>query len=325
MTTLEVNYLGLKLKNPIIVSSSGLSATAEKVKTLAENGAGAIVLKSLFEEQINHEAGSLVTDDSYPESTDYIINYSKENSIGNYLNLIRDSKKAVDIPIIASINCTGDTNWTSFAKKIEEAGADAIEINIYFLPNDIDKKSEKYEALYLKLAEKLKSLINIPVSFKIGAFFTNPTNLAKELHFRKIDGLTLFNRFYTPDIDIDNMKIISSEVFSTPSDIKNTIRWTGIISDLLPNIQISASTGIHSGKDAIKMLLSGATTVQICSTLYKNGAGQIKTILEEIEVWMNKNNYSNINEFKGKLSYKNIPNPSMYERSQFMKYFSSHE
>jgi len=325
MNTLKTNYLGLTLKNPVIVSSSGLSSTPEKVKKLAENGAGAVILKSLFEEQINHEAGSLISDNSYPEASDYILSYSKDNSIGNYLNLIKESKKIVDIPVIASINCTGSTSWTSFAKKIEEAGADALEINVYFLPNDIDKTSEKYESIYIKLAEKLKESVNIPISFKLGAFFTNPANLAKELYYRKVDSLVLFNRFYAPDIDIDNFRMTTSDVFSSPADIRNTLRWTGILSDKLPKMQLSASTGIHTGKDAIKMILSGATTVQVCSSLYKNGIEQLNTIITEIENWMKKNNFNNLDEFRGKMSYKNIPNPAMYERSQFMKHFSNHE
>jgi dihydroorotate dehydrogenase (fumarate) len=325
MINLQTEYLGLKLKNPVIVSSSGLANTPEKVKKLADSGAGAVVLKSLFEEQINHESHQHVESSDYPEAADYIINYTKQNSVEQYLDLIEESKKLVDIPVIASVNCTTSDNWIDFALKLEEAGADAIEINVFFMPNDKDKKADKYEETYFRLAENLKKLVKIPVVFKLGAYFTNPMYVTKELHYRNVDGVVLFNRFYAPDIDVDKMKMTTAEVFSSPSDIRNTVRWIGLMSGVFPNLSLSASTGVHSGKDVVKMLLSGAQTVQVCSTLYMNGVDYLKTMISDLESWMKEHNYSDVDSFRGEMSYNKIEDPTIYERSQFMKYFSNHD
>jgi dihydroorotate dehydrogenase (fumarate) len=323
MYNLEVSYLGLKLKNPVIVSSSGLTSSVEKIKKIEKSGAGAVVLKSLFEEQINYEAGSLIMNHDYPEAEDYIRNYTKDHGVGEYLKLIEEAKKAVSIPVIASINCISANDWVRFTREIEKAGADAIELNVFSLPTDKNLEASEYEKVYFELAGKIKSVTNLPVSMKIGNHFTNPVNMVYKLFTLGIKGVVLFNRFYEPDIDINKFSLTAAEVFSTPSEIRQNLRWVAIISDKVNQIDISASTGIHSGEAIIKQLLAGAEAVQVCSVLYKNGVEYIDKMLDEVEDWMKNNNFKSIQEFRGKMSYKSIPDPMLYERSQFMKYFSS--
>jgi len=323
MINLETVYLSLQLKNPVVISSSGLTNSVEKIKKLEDNGAGAVVLKSLFEEQINYEAGKLMVSSNYPEASDYITMYTKENAVNEYLKLIKDAKRAVSIPVIASINCISTDEWIDFASKIEQAGADALELNVFILPTNKNAVSGEYENVYFDLAGKIKKIVDIPVAMKLGNTFTNLPALVNRLHATGINGVVLFNRFYEPDIDIKNMKIVSSEIFSTPADIRKSLRWIGIIYDKIPKIDLAASTGIHNGEAIIKQLLAGAKVTQICSSIYKNGPEHIKLLLKEIEDWMNNNNYNNIGQFRGKLSYKSIKDPVLYERAQFMKYFSS--
>ena len=325
MANLQSSYLGLNLRNPVIVSSSALTNSVEKIKKLEEHGAAAVVLKSLFEEQINHETGNLLQHNEYPEAGDYILNYAKENTLNEYIDLIKGAKAAVSIPVIASINCVSDMDWTNFAKDFEEAGADALELNIHIVVSDRDISSAELEQKYLNIIQKVKQNINIPIAAKIGHHFSNIGNIVDRIYAQGAAGVVLFNRFYEPDIDIENMKFTSSEVFSNPSDIRHSLRWVGILSDLIPNVEISASTGIHDGKAVIKMLLAGAQTVQVCSTLYKNGIDELEKIIAEVSAWMDHKNYESIADFRGIMSYKDIKNPSIYERAQFMKYFSSVE
>ena len=326
MTNLETNYLGIKLKNPIIVSSSGLTNSVDKIKQIETAGAGALVLKSLFEEQINHDIGALINESNdYPEAEDYIRSYTKSNSVSEYLQLIESAKAAVEIPVIASINCVSASDWIDYATKIEDAGADALELNIHVVSIDPNKESADYEQVYLDIVERIKDKLNIPIVAKIGSHFSNITNLANKLYHRNVNGVVLFNRFYQPDIDINTFCFVPAQIFSDAGDIRNSLRWVGIISDKVKGIDISASTGVHSGEAAIKFLLAGAQSVQICSVLYKNGIDYTTTIIKEIAEWMEKNNFKTIDDFRGKLSYSSISNPAIYERAQFMKHFSSYE
>ncbi len=324
MPNLEVNYLGLKLKNPVIAGSSGLTSTIDKIRSIEQAGAGAIVLKSLFEEQINFEAGSLIMDHDYPEAEDYIKNYTKSNSVENYLNLIEEAKKNVSIPVIASINCVTASDWIGFSRKIEEAGADALELNVYFIPTDKFRPSADFENIYYQLARQVTKIISIPVSMKLGNQFTNVLGVVDHLYALGTKGVVLFNRFYEPDIDIDNMKLSSADVLSNSSDIRYVLRWIALISDKVSKVDISASTGVHSYEAVVKQLLAGAKTVQVCSLLYKKGIQEIANLVSGLEDWMNKKGFNEVKEFRGKMSYRNIPDPSVYERSQFMKYFSNY-
>ncbi len=324
MLKLETNYLGLTLKSPLIVSSSGLTNSVEKIVKYEALGAGAVVLKSLFEEQINFESGIYVEEGLSPEAHDYITAYSQSNAIEEYLRLIENAKKAVKIPVIASINCRSVSKWISFAKDIQDAGADALELNVFFVASDKEQTSEKYEDLYNDMIVKVKQVTSLPLAVKLGYHFTNLPRIVNSLYVRGAKGVVLFNRFYEPDIDIENLKITSSGVFSSPADIRQSLRWVGIISDKVEKIDVAASTGIHSGEAVIKQILAGAKAVQICSVLYKNGDEQVKVILDELENWMNKKGYKSLDAFRGKLNCSSIPDPSLYERSQFMKYFSNY-
>jgi dihydroorotate dehydrogenase (fumarate) len=327
MSNLETTYLGLKLKNPLVAASSGLTSSVEKIKELGAAGIGAVVLKSLFEEQINNEVTSMLEKDQqnmdYPEAEDYIKNYLRNNTITKHVELLTEAKKAVDIPIIASINCVSSEEWTTFAKDFEEAGADALELNIFYVPTDRNEKPGMVEELYLDVLRKVKSEVSIPVAVKFGLNHSNIIGMADKMQANGAAGVVMFNRFYEPDIDLEKLELTSSEVFSSPSDIRRSLRWVGLVSSKVSKLDIAASTGIHDGSAALKQILAGAQVAQLCSTLYLNGAGVVTEMLEDFSVFMNKWNFKKIEDFRGRLSYKNIPDPMVYERSQFMKYFSN--
>jgi dihydroorotate dehydrogenase (fumarate) len=325
MPNLETKYMGLTLKNPIIVASSGLTNSIEKIKDMEKAGAGAVVLKSIFEEQINNEVNHLINRDpqnQYPEAEDYIWNYTRNNSITHHLNLLSEAKKETEIPIIASINCMSASEWTVFAKDFENAGADALELNLFFVPTDRKKTAEEIEQLYLKVVSEVKKSVTIPVSVKIGFYYTNLVAMADRLVANGANALVLFNRFYEPDINVEKMELVASEVFSSPSDIRRSLRWIGLISSQLPQVEIAAATGIHDGEAVIKQLLAGAQVTQVCSSVYINGSQVIAGMVADLQAFMKKWNFKKIEDFRGRLSYKNIPDPMLYERAQFMKYFS---
>ncbi len=324
MADLSTTFAGLELRTPVVVSSSGLTDSVEKIQKLEEAGAGAVVLKSIFEEQILIEAEVVSGSSNYPEADDYIRHYTRTNKVDEYLNLIEGAVSASKIPVIASINCISNSEWFDFAKKIENAGANAIELNMYFLPAVKDAGSRNYEKLYLDIAEQVKSRVKIPVVMKLGQNFTNLVNLVELLYHRGINGVVLFNRFYSPDINIKELKMTTSDIFSTPADLRYSLRWVAIVSSLIGQIDIAASTGVHDGSGMIKQILAGAQAVQVCSTIYKNGVSQISKMLEELGKWMEDKKFDNLTDFRGSMNYKNIQNPEIYERSQFMKYFSSH-
>lgn len=327
MNNLETTYLGIKLKNPLVAASSGLTSSIEKIKELANAGIGAIVLKSIFEEQINNEVSSMLTKDEqnmgYPEAEDYIKTYLRDNTVTKHLELVKKAKEAVDIPIIASVNCVSGAEWTTFAKDFEEAGADAIELNIFYMPTDRNEKPGVVEQLYLDVLKKVKAEVSIPVSVKFGLHHSNIIGMADKLQANGAAGVVMFNRFYEPDINLETLELASSEVFSSPSDLRRSLRWIGMVSSSVTKLDIAASTGIHDADAVLKQMLAGATVAQLCSTLYLNGINVVEQILLDIDAFMKKWNFKKIEDFRGRLSYKNIPDPLMYERSQFMKYFSN--
>jgi len=325
MEKLGVKYLGLILRSPLIVSSSRLTSTLGYLKEAEDCGAGAVVLKSLFEEQINKHIHTLSTSQSYPEADDYISNYIKSHSVDEYLGLIRKAKEILSIPVIPSINCFSSEGWTGFAKNIADAGADAIEINVFFLPLDRKKSSADSEKVYYDLIEKLKKTVKIPIAIKLGFRFSNILHLIDQFYMRKVEGVVMFNRFYEPDIDIDKMDIVPASIFSTEKERRLVIRWIGMASAQDIKIDISASTGVHSGADAIRYLLAGADSVQVCSVLYDKGIPFLKNITKQIETWMDTKGYKSIAEFRGKLNYRNYQDPVIFERTQFMKYFSGED
>ena len=325
MEKLTTKYLGLTLRSPLIVSSSRLTSTLGHLKEAENSGAGAVVLKSLFEEQINYYIHEVSSQSDYPEADDSVSNYIQSNSVENYLELIRQAKKNLSIPVIPSINCYTAKGWTGFARNMAEAGADAIEINVFFLPVDRKVNSAESEKLYFELIENIKKTVKIPVALKIGFRFSNILYMVDQFYNRGVNGLVMFNRFYEPDIDINKMEVISAPVLSGEIERRYVLRWIGMASAQKLKIDISASTGVHSGHDAVKYLLAGADSVQVCSVLYTKGIGYLKTMNQQIEAWMDSKGFGSINEFRGKLNYANYDKPGAFERTQFMKYFSSHE
>lgn len=328
MPNLTTTYLGLKLKNPIIVGSSGLTKTVDGIKKLENHGAGAIVLKSLFEEQIRHEINSLVqqneTPSIYPEAEDYIKSYTQEHKIAEYLDLVKNAKKSVSIPVIASINCMSSSEWTSFGRRIQDSGADALELNIFVMSSSPYKNSEQNEQVYFDVISEIKKHVTIPVSIKISYHFSAMAHTIQKLSWTGIQGMVLFNRFFSPDIDIDKYQVTASNIYSAPSDISIPLRWIALLSSRV-EIDLAASTGIHDGTGAIKMLLAGAKAVQVCSTLYKNGVEHLEQILKEIESWMASHQYKTIDDFRGKMALNKVENPGAYERVQFMKHLAGIE
>ncbi len=324
MANLTTKYIGLELKNPIIVGSSGLSSSVEDIKDLEQKGAAAVVLKSIFEEEILMEYDSVIknvdADDNNLEYYDYFDYKIKEDNINAYIKLIEEAKNAVDIPVIASINCTSAHEWTFFAKKIQEAGADAIELNAFILPTDLERTADKNEKIYFDIVEAVKKEVSIPISLKISYYFSNLASMIKKLSETGIASVVLFNRFYSPDFDIHKQKVVSTHVLSSEKDLPISLRWVAIMANRI-KCDIAASTGVHEGNALIKQLLAGADAVQVVSTLYKNGTEYIQTMLNELDAWMDENNYKTIADFKGNMSQKNSHDPTAFERVQFMKYF----
>jgi dihydroorotate dehydrogenase (fumarate) len=326
MANLETTYLGLRLKNPLIAASSGITSSLERIRKLEDAGIGAVVLKSVFEEQINNEVTSYLLKDShhtgYPEAEDYIRHYLRDNTVSKHIRLIEEVKKRIEIPVIASVNCVSSREWTSFAKEFQEAGADALELNIFYVPVDRKEPAGIIEQLYADVLQEVKRKVSIPVSVKIGLYHSNIIGMVDSLKANGARGVVMFNRFYEPDIDLDKLELTSSEIFSSPVEIRHTLRWVGLVSSQVTDIDIAASTGIHDGKAVIKQLLAGAKAAQLCSALYIHGDEVISAIEEEIKKFMKRWNFKRPEDFRGRLSYRNIPDPMVYERSQFMKYFS---
>jgi dihydroorotate dehydrogenase (fumarate) len=330
MARLETTYMGLTLKNPIIAASSGLTETIKSIAQLEENGIGAIVLKSLFEEEILREMIANMSrmnssSDLYPESLEYYeLHSTLEESTDHYLELIREAKKTVKIPVIASINCISASQWTYFPKLIQEAGADALELNLFILPSDFNRSAEENEKIYFEIINQIRKTIQIPIALKVSYYFSNLAGFMQRLSASGIQGLVLFNRFYNPDIDIEKLEIISSHVMSSPSDISMSLRWIAILSGRV-KCDLAATTGIHDGAGIIKQLLVGASAVEIASVLYLKGPEYIQTMLSDISDWMDEKGYAGISDFKGTMSQGMNENPAAYERVQFMKYFRGYK
>ena len=318
---LSTTYMGLKLRNPLIVSSSRITSTVEDIKKCSDYGAGAIVLKSLFEEQFLANKNRLMDQDQkyfwYPEAIDFINEHSKEYGIKNYLKLISDAKSVTNIPIIASINCVTAHEWPRYAKELQDAGADGIELNVFIVPMDEKIASLELEDLYVKVVEEVKKHVTIPVSIKLGPFFTNGFNMTKRLCQAGVDGIVVFNRFYRPDIDIDTEEISRPNYLSCPQEMGQPLRWVSLFASRV-HCDVVGNTGIHEGSGIIKMLLAGASAVEVCSTLYINGLGYIDTMVNDLKKWMTWKGYESIDEFKGKLT-KRHENVAAFERVQFLK------
>lgn len=344
MIDLSCTYLGMQLKNPLIAGSCGLTSSIENLKTFEKMGVGAVVLKSVFEEQIKYESNVLLGSDNqdiklwneafnkivtdseyyYDEAFNYLTDYARDHTLKKYLKFISDAKKAVGIPVIASINCSTQYDWQYFARRIEEAGADALELNIYVLPSDPEKDSAGIEAVYFDVIKEVRKYVTMPVSVKTGYYFSSLAGTLVKLSETGVAGLTLFNRPYNPDIDIETLQVSASNVLSSETEYSNTLRWVALLAGRL-KCDIAASTGIHNYQTVIKQLLAGADALQMVSVFYKNKFGVLPGILAGIENWMKEHNFKTISDFKGLLSRKNVVNPASYERVQFIRLFTGIE
>lgn len=321
MVDLATTYLGLKLSNPLIVASCSLSKNIERIRLCEEAGAGAVVLKSLFEEQIATNANEIQQAswmDSHSEAYDYIHNMSMYFGPQEYLKLIEQSKKLVKIPIIASINCISSKWWLAYAKQIAEAGADALELNIAILPGDTSHSSQEVEKVYSDILDTVHASIKLPIAVKIGPHLSSIPYMANMLAQHGAQALVLFNRFYQLDIDLEKISLIPGHRFSTSDELSLSLRWISILAGKIP-CDLAASTGIHTGADALKQILAGATVVQIASALYQNQIQHIRQIRSEIEQWMIHKNIASLNNIRGKLSQSQSHHPEIYERLQYIE------
>lgn len=321
MINMSVNYMGLSLKNPLIASSCSLSHSAEGVKRLADAGVSAVVLKSLFEEQIliesqDMEHASVLT--GHPEELDYIREIGKAHRSDEYLRMIEKTKETVDIPVIASINCISDRKWTEYAKYIEAVGADGIELNIALLPRYLDDDPDRIEKKVCNIVSIVKHNVNIPIAVKLGPYYTSIPQIARKVRESGASGLVMFNRFYQPDFDVDQFELESKNRYSAPAEMHNSLRWMSILYKKIA-CSLIANTGIHDGEAMVKQLLAGATAVQVASTLYIHGLGQVQNMLQYLQDWMIRHEYRNIEDFRGLISQKNSLQPDYFERQQYIR------
>ncbi|HRY30718.1 MAG TPA: dihydroorotate dehydrogenase-like protein [Elusimicrobiota bacterium] len=321
---LTTTYLGLPLKNPVVGSASSLWDKLDNIRSAEEAGLSAVVLHSLFEEQISHERYELqhrLTEHTeshaesltyFPEAGDFVLGPEE------YLEHIRKAKQAVKIPIIASLNGHSLGGWTEYAKLMQQAGADALELNIYFLATDTALTGQEVEKTYLDILKAVKSCVSIPVAVKLGPWFSAMGNMAKSLADAGADGLVLFNRFYQPDIDLENLEVVPNVVLSTPLSMRLPLRWIAI---LRGNVKayLAATGGIHQAGDALKVLLAGADVTMLCSTLFRNGIPHAKTILSDMKMWMEMHEYDSVRQLCGSMSHKAVDNPAAFERANYMK------
>ena len=321
MANLQTKYMGLTLKNPFIVSSSGLTDSVEKVKKAAEAGAGAVVLKSLFEEDIVsaiQKDASMDTYSIHPEAAEYINELGMLSQPDSYLELVEQSVKAVDIPVIASLNCYTDKWWVEYAQRIEQMGAAALELNVAIVPVSVKDTPEAVEDMICNIVKKAVNAVKIPVSIKIGSNFSSLPEIVQKLKKAGASAVVLFNRFYHPDINIDTIEFKNGNPLSVEEEYYSVLRWTGILSDLV-ECDFSATTGIHSSETAIKMIMAGADTVQVCSVLYKKGIAYLEEMIKEMESWMDKKGYESITDFFSLLSLEDDKKKIYYQRLQYVK------
>lgn len=322
---ITTTYMGLELKNPLIVSSSRLTGEIKSIRQCIEAGAGAIVLKSLFEEQIRLDAESKIRNakDSdiyfwFPEAKEHVVGLSVEASLDNYLDFVGSVKNESDIPVISSINCITHEGWPDFAAAIQQAGADALELNIAIFPFNDLLSSSGIEEKYVEIVKEVKKHVTIPVSVKLGYYFTNLYAMAEKLVKNGVDGLVLFNRYFRPDINTDTMEVITDNYLSSPLETTVPMRWIALLSGRKLDVDLVASTGVHDYRGVVKQILVGARAVQLCSTLYLNGIEVIPTIEAGLKRWLEDNHFESLDDFRG-ISLEKQTTDASFERVQYMK------
>lgn len=327
---LSTTYLGLKLKNPLVPSAGPVSKNIDSIKSMEDAGASAVVLYSLFEEQITHEALELhyhtsVHADSYAEALTYFPE-QEEYHLGpeEYLEHIRKAKASIDIPVIGSLNGITTGGWIDYAKKIEEAGADALELNVYLIPTDPSKKGDEIENIYVDIVKTVKKSVKIPLTVKLNPFFSSLANFTSKLDNAGADGIVLFNRFYQPDIDLENLEVTPNVILSTPQAMRLPLRWVAILYGKI-KADIAASSGISSHEDVLKMLMAGANVTHLLSSLLKYGTNHITTILTNMKQWMEEHEYESVQQMRGSMSHKSVANPTAFERANYMKALNTYK
>ena len=323
MIDLSTQYLGLNLSSPLIVGSCGLTNSLKAIQQCEEAGAGAVVLKSIFEEQIVADGDGLIPKGEgslwHTEAYEYIRDYGQESAVARFLDLVRETKKAVKMPVIASVHCLTPGTWTEFITRLQKAGADAIELNVNVLSSDTRLTGAEMEQTYYTLAETLGKVATIPVSLKIGYHFSAMASVLFRLSHSGIKGLVLFNRPFFPDFDIEKMELIPGRSISGTQEYLMPLRWISMVSGRA-GCDLCASTGVHDGQTAVKMLLAGAASVQVVSALYDKDLAHLGTMNNEIRAWMERHGHQKISDFRGLLGQSESHNPAAYERVQFMRH-----
>ncbi|MBL7074759.1 dihydroorotate dehydrogenase-like protein [candidate division KSB1 bacterium] len=326
---LSTKYMGLPLKNPLVPSASPLSEEIHNIKAMEDAGAAAVVLHSLFEEQIAQEEWELYYHTTqgtesfaealtyFPETDKYVLGPEE------YLEYIRKVKETVGIPVIGSLNGVTTGGWIDYARKIEEAGADALELNIYYIPTDYKRSAADVERIYLEILKSIKSIATIPIAIKLSPFFSSMPMIARKLDEIGADALVLFNRFYQPDIDLEKLEVVPNILLSTPQDMRLPLRWIAILYGHV-NANLAATGGIHNAESVLKMLMVGADVTMVCSTLLKNGIARISDILKDMQCWMEEHEYTSVSQLKGSMSQKSVANPDAFERACYIRNLQSY-
>jgi dihydroorotate dehydrogenase (fumarate) len=330
MVDLTTTFMGLKLKNPIVPSASPLSASLDNIKRMEDVGAAAVTLHSLFEEQIEFEAEALTHflehgTEQFAEALTYfpqVHEYRREPD--DYVEHIQQAKEAVDIPIIASLNGISPGGWTRYAKRFEDAGADAVELNVYFIPTNFYLMSYDIEDLYVKLLRDVKQHVSIPVAMKLSPYFSAMPHVASMLDAEGADALVLFNRFYQPDIDIEELDVVPNLQLSSPVEMRLPMRWIAILYGKV-DCSMALTSGIHTSEDVIKAVMVGSDVANICSVLLKAGIGKIDELLEGVTTWMEEHEYESVEQMKGSMSHRSVPEPAAFERANYMKVLNSYK
>ncbi|MCB0222814.1 MAG: dihydroorotate dehydrogenase-like protein, partial [Anaerolineae bacterium] len=324
MTDLTTTYMGMTLKNPVVASASPISETVEGICRLEDAGASAVVMYSLFEEQINYQSQLLdhylsYNIESFAEALDYypdLENYKVGPE--SYLEILRRAKEVTEIPIIGSLNGVSSGGWIEYAKKIEEAGADALELNTYFIPTDIGMSGTDVEQMYLDVLRDVKSSISIPVAMKLNPYFSATANMAFRLAEAGADALVMFNRFYQPDFDIENLEVVPHLVLSNSNEMRLPLRWVAILYGRVP-VDFAITTGVHNHEDVLKGMMAGAKVTMMASELLHHGLDRIDEILQEMTIWMEEREYTSVVEMQGSMSQQYVAEPSVFERANYMK------
>lgn len=319
---MKTTYLGLAIGSPVVVPSSPYTATLHNIERCAAHGAGAVVLKSIFEEQIVRQAASLEYATTYADADSYLQRYLGDDYNRRYLELIEGARNRTEIPVIASINCISlSDEWVAYATCMERSGASALELNLFLPPADPQQAPAAVERNYLQIVQRVAEAVSIPVSVKLPMRFTNLFNLAEGLLGRGARGVVLFNRYFEPEIDIERLTLIAGDPYSQPAELRNVLRTTARCTAVVPQLEVAVSGGVHTGDAAVKALLCGAQVVQLCTAIHNEGYGIIRRICRFIDEWADRHNFCSVEEFRGRMNLRHIADAQLYERVQFMKYY----